>query len=124
MTLTAEGKRRIDRWREELPRHFYRALGAVNMAGFTTTAQLTAEEAHRHTFHPTPPGTRWGAKWEYGWFRGEVVLPEEGKGRRIVLSVDVGAESIVFICGGHFLGGRGQALRRVLHRRGDYRCHA
>ena len=99
MTLTAEWKRRIDRWREELPRHFYRALGAVNLAGFTTTAQLTAEQARTHTFHATPPGTRWGAKWEYGWFEGEVVLPAEGAGRRIALKVDVGAESIVFVDG-------------------------
>ena len=45
MALTLEWKRRIDRWREELPRHFYRPLGSVELAGFVTLEQLTPVEA-------------------------------------------------------------------------------
>jgi len=99
MALTLEWRHRIDRWREELPRHFYRPLGAVDLSGFVTVDQLTAEEALEGDFKPMPPGTEWGAKWEYGWFKGQVELPSEAAGERIVLAVDVGAESAIFVDG-------------------------
>ncbi len=99
MPLTMEWKRRIDHWRRELPKHFFRPLGHVDLSGFVTKEQLTPEQALQGTFEPMPAGTAWGAKWEYGWFRGEFVLPEEARGQRIVLCPDVGAESIVFING-------------------------
>lgn len=100
MALAMEWKRRIDRWRQELPRHFYRPLGTLDLDGYTTQEQLTPEQALQGAFRPLPPGTPWGAKWEYGWFRGQVVLPEEARGQRIVLRVDVGAdESLVFVNG-------------------------
>ena len=99
MTLTLEWRHRIDRWRQELPRHLYRSLDTVDLSGFTTTEQLSTEEALSRDSTPTPPGTPWGAKWEYGWFRGQVVLPDEASGRRIVLKVDVGAESAVYVDG-------------------------
>ena len=99
MSLTIEWRRRIDNWRKELPHHFYRALGTVDLEGFTTTDQLTADEALDGPFEPTPTGTRWGAKWEYGWFKGKIVLPEEAAGQRIALKIDVGAESALFING-------------------------
>ena len=89
MALTTEWRRRIDRWCEELPRHFYRPLGTVHLSGFTTAAQLTADEALEGDFQPTPPGTEWGAKWEYGWFKGAIVLPEETADKRIVLKAEV-----------------------------------
>jgi len=99
MALTIEWRRRVDNWRKELPRHFYRALGAVELSGFVTTEQLTAEEALARSFAPMPPGTDWGAKWEYGWFRGQLTLPDEAAGERIALRIDVGAESIIFVDG-------------------------
>ncbi|MBN1977337.1 MAG: alpha-mannosidase [Anaerolineae bacterium] len=99
MSLTLEWRHRIDRWREELPRHFYRPLEIVEFSGFVTTDQLTAKEASRGDFYPMPAGTPWGAKWEYGWFKGDVLLPEQAAGHRVVLKVDVGAESAVYLNG-------------------------
>jgi alpha-mannosidase len=99
MSLTVEWRRRIDRWREELTRHFYRPLGPVDLCGFVTAEQLAAGEALSGHFEPMGPGTEWGSKWEYGWFQGQVDLPEEAAGRRIVLALDVGAEAAVFIDG-------------------------
>jgi hypothetical protein len=63
--------------------------GPVETTGFVTTEQLAPEEALGREFKPMPPGTRWGAKWEYGWFRGEVVLPGEAEGERVVVRPDV-----------------------------------
>jgi alpha-mannosidase len=95
--LTPEWRRRIDNWRNELKNHFYRELGKVPLSGFVTRDQLSVDEACRFGFRPTPPGTEWGAKWEYGWFRGEVVLPEAAEGRRICFMPDVGAEGAVYV---------------------------
>ena len=97
--LTIEWRRRIDNWRREVPYHFYRPLDQVELKGFVTTDQLTVDRATAGPFQPMPPGTHWGAKWEYGWFAGQVTLPEEARGKRIALVVDVGAESAVYVNG-------------------------
>ena len=112
MALTIEWRRRIGRWREELPRHFYRGLGTVPLSGFTTADQLTADQALGGDFQPMPPGTRWGAKWEYGWFKGEVVLPQGAAGQRMVLKIDVGAESAIFV-NGRLAGAKDRHHREV-----------
>ncbi|MHB0858230.1 MAG: alpha-mannosidase [Anaerolineae bacterium] len=99
MALTLEWQRRIQNWRNELPNHFYRPLDIVELEGSLTMEQWTYAQAMKAPFRPMPVGTPWGAKWEYGWFIGEVVLPEAAAGRRIALRIDVGAESAVYING-------------------------
>jgi alpha-mannosidase len=99
MALNLEWRHRLDVWRAELPRHFYRPLGKVELQGFVTLEQLTPEAALAREFSPMAAGTAWGAKWEYGWFKGELVLPEEAGGERIVLAVEPGSESIIFVNG-------------------------
>lgn len=99
MSLTIEWRNRIEHWRREIKNHFYRPLGAVEMTGFTTLEQLSAETAMKGDFQPMPPGTKWGKKWEYGWFQGAVTLPPEAAGKRIVLRVDAGGESAVYVNG-------------------------
>jgi alpha-mannosidase len=59
-----------------------------------------------------PAGTPWGGKWEYGWFRSRVALPEEAKGQRVALRVDVGGESLVWI-DGRIAGARDDFHREV-----------
>ncbi len=99
MALTLEWRRRIENWLKELPNHFYRPLGEVKLEGFTTLEQLSPAQALTGPFVPFAPGTTWGAKWEYGWFKGQVVLPAEAAGKRIALRLDTGGESAVFING-------------------------
>jgi alpha-mannosidase len=99
MTLNPEWLHRVNRWRDELPRQFYQPLGNVPVSGFTTFDQLTQDEALKHSFTPMPVGTAWGAKWEYGWFKGELTLPEAAVGKRIALGVEVGGEGVVFVNG-------------------------
>src|SRR5689334_4586707 len=97
--VTGEWRTRAGHWRDMLWKICYRPLGALALRGFATAEQLTAEQALRREFQPMPPGTPWGAKWEYGWFAGELTLPEEAAGRRIVLRADAGAESLVWVNG-------------------------
>lgn len=99
MVLNLEWRHRFLPWRDELPRHFYRPLGSVALEGFVTMDQFTPNEAQQQSFIPMPPGTPWGSKWQYGWFRGTFELPPEAAGERIVLSPNPGAESIIFING-------------------------
>ncbi|MGC9468578.1 MAG: alpha-mannosidase [Anaerolineae bacterium] len=99
MALTLEWRHRFESWRAELPRHFCVPLGTIELQGFTTRAQLTPAEALAGDFRSMPPGAPWGTKWEYGWFKGELTLPQAASGERIVLALDVGAESIIFVDG-------------------------
>lgn len=99
MALTEEWRHRIERWRNVLIENLYYPLGSIEQSGYATTAQLTAEEALAGNFQATPPGTRWGAKWEYAWFKGEITLPEAASGERIVVRLNPGGESLVWING-------------------------
>ena len=64
--MNVEWKRRIDRWRDVMGTMLYSPLGSIDFKGFTTLKQLSVEEAQRGSFGEMPPGTLWGAKWEYG----------------------------------------------------------
>ena len=99
LPFSKEWGSRIKSWMIELLNHFYIELGIIELSGFTTMDFLTYDEAVKKTFSPMPSGTKWGAKWEYGWFKGAITLPNEALGRRIVVKVDTGAEGIVFVNG-------------------------
>ena len=90
MSLDKEWRPRLDHWRLDLQARYYRPLSAVDLPGHLTMKQLSEEEAAKKRFRPMPPGTGWGKKWEYCWFRGTVRLPKEAKGKRIVLVPNVG----------------------------------
>jgi alpha-mannosidase len=102
--LNSEWLDRIDRWLREIKLHFYRKLADVELSGFTTMEQLTPVQAAKGKFRPMPAGTRWGAKWEYAWFKASLKLPPEAKGQRIVFrptpfAHEWGMEGLVFVDG-------------------------
>lgn len=99
MVLAEERQQRIKIWLEELKHHMFRKLSDVQFSGFMTTEHLSLEEALKKEFTPMPSGTPWGAKWEYGWFVAEVILPEEAEGKRIFLRPDVGGEMLLWVNG-------------------------
>jgi alpha-mannosidase len=101
MALTIEWRDRINTWRNELKRHRYRKLGTLALNGFTTFDHLPVQAAAKRRFKPMPIGTRWGAKWEYGWFKCRVTVPKSAEGKRIALKAGTGGsgESLVFLNG-------------------------
>ncbi|MCS6906582.1 MAG: glycoside hydrolase family 38 C-terminal domain-containing protein [Anaerolineales bacterium] len=100
MALTPEWRRRIQLWEKALWNACYRPVQPLLLEGFVTTEHLTPQQAARRTFRPMPPGTPWGAKWEYGWFRTSVVLPPETQGKRVVVRLNPGGvEGLVWING-------------------------
>ena len=99
MELAAERIARINIWLEELKQHLFERLEVVTFTGFTTKRHLTLDEALRQEFSPMPQKTRWGEKWEYGWFQAEIVLPKEAEGKRIYLHPEVGKEMLIWVNG-------------------------
>ncbi len=88
MSLTKEWLNRVTHWDNALWQICYEPLGTLELSGFVTRKQLSYEQALKHNFHPMPVGTPWGAKWEYGWFKCDLTLPEKAAGRRIVLCMN------------------------------------
>ncbi len=99
MALTREWRARIERWRRVLATQFYEPLGDVELSGFTTLDHLAPEQAAGGSFEPMPPGTRWGGKYEYGWFKARVTIPEEAAGCIVRAEIEPGAEKLVFLDG-------------------------
>lgn len=102
MVLNPEWRRRVENWHKVMPSMFFRPLGNVSFQGFVTQEQLTAAQVLKRKFAPMPAGTAWGAKWDYGWFKGSVTLPKEAAGERIAMRVDVGGEAAIMINGLNF----------------------
>ncbi|MFW6132553.1 MAG: alpha-mannosidase [Planctomycetota bacterium] len=97
MSLTSEWRSRVDTWLTELERHLYCPLGEVELDGFTTSEQLGVDDAAGREFRPMPVGSRWGRKWEYGWFRCRVTVPPEADGERFVLFPGLDGETLTYI---------------------------
>ena len=109
MVLGSEWKDRLRSWTTELTKHFYHKLGSVDFEGFTTTDQLTPNEAQRGSFEPRLVGSSWGGeKFQYAWFRGRLTAPAEAAGQKLVLQHGLGgAGGLVFVNGkarGHLSG--------------------
>ena len=99
MKLGRQWDERLKIWDEAFGKLIYTELGSLAVDGFTTYDQLTLKEAASHDFRPFSPGTSWGRKWEYGWFRTEVILPEESVGKRIMVHIGTGPEMLVYVNG-------------------------
>lgn len=107
--MTLEWRKRIEQFMRETKVCVFRELGPIEFEGLVTDQSLTPEEALKRSFKPMPEGTKWGAQWEYGWFRATVSLPEAAENHRIQLVLDPGGESMVYVngvaAGGNWHGG-------------------
>ena len=90
---------RLKAWIEELRRHVSAPASELSFEGFTTFEQLTPEEAKKVPRRPFPPGTAWGACWEYGWFFCSIPHLNGYEGKRLVLSGGSGGEQLVYVNG-------------------------
>lgn len=99
MSLTPEWNSRIWRWREELKKHMFRPVMPVAMEAYFAYDHIPYEKAVKGPFKPIAPGTKWGRKWEYGWFRSTVTIPASLKGECVELKYEPGGESLAFVNG-------------------------
>lgn len=97
--MNAEYKDRVEHWIRTLKADFYEPLGEIPFAAHTTMEQLPFSEAGQLDYQPVEPGWKWGKTFEYCWLKGEIVLPKEAEGEKIVLDLQPGFESCVFVNG-------------------------
>ncbi len=114
MALTLEWRHRIKAWRHELAKHFYKVIEPVALEGAFTKEHLQLSEAFKYLeFSPIAPGTPWGSKWEYGWFKSAFTIPDFVEGEMVALMLDTGSESSVYINGD--VAGAIDEYHKVIH---------
>ena len=100
--MHSEWQRRLAHWQHTLQMDFYFPLGSIDVESFFTTEHLTPEEAQSRHFEPMSAGTTWGHSYEYCWMHSKVILPLNAAGKRIVMDLNTGGETTVFINGKAF----------------------
>lgn len=100
--MNAEWRDRVKHWTRTLKDDFYQPLGEISWEAFQTMDLLSPQEASKNSFVPVNPGFTWGHTWEYCWFKGKVTLPDAAEGERIVLNLNPGGESCLFVNGKEF----------------------
>ena len=95
---------------EALKSDLYHPLGEIHLEGFLAPADLTLEEAELHERDPWPAGTVWGKPWDYAWMFGSFTVPEVARGERIVMDLNPGGESVLFVNGRVFGARRGDRM--------------
>ncbi len=99
MNIGRQWADRLNIWAQQLPRHYFVPMSQLSMSYFTTMEHLRFEEAAQGSFCPAPAGTKWGKKWEYGWFRTELTVPEAAQGQRLVFTLNTAEEMLVWVNG-------------------------
>lgn len=100
--MHSEWQGRLEHWLRTLKDDFYEPLGEISWEAFRTMDYLTLEEAKAKAFEPVSAGFTWGNIWEYCWFKSTVCLPDKAKGQRIVMDLQPGGESTLFVNGKSF----------------------
>lgn len=95
--MHAEWTGRLRHWLKTLKEDFYKPLGDIEWSIYQTMKQLSLEEAKKQKFQPVTQGYTWGEKYEYGWLKGSITLPQAAEGERIVLNLSPGGESTIFV---------------------------
>lgn len=99
MNIGRQWNDRLRIWAEQFPKHYYRKYAPVPVSYFTTMEHLPFEQAAEGPFVPAPVGTKWGKKWEYGWFCTQIVIPRELEGERVVFTLNTAEEMLVWVNG-------------------------
>ena len=100
--MHSEWKVRIQNWINVLKQELYQPIGEITWTAHKTKEYLTPEQALQAEFEPVTPGYTWGETWEYCWFKGTVTIPEGVDGKRIVMNLNPGGESTIFVNGQAF----------------------
>lgn len=99
MNVGRQWEDRLRIWSEQFEKHYRRKALSLELRYFTTMERIPYERAAEGPFLPAPVGTRWGKKWEYGWFRAQVRIPEALAGQRLALTLPAAPELLVWVNG-------------------------
>ncbi len=99
MNIGSQWNDRLRIWAEQFPKYYYRKAAALSVSYFTTMEHIPFEQAAQGHYAPAPVGMKWGRKWEYGWFRTQLMIPEELAGKRVVLTLNTAEEMLAWVNG-------------------------
>lgn len=99
MNIGRQWNDRLRIWAEQFPKHYYQEYAPISVSFFTTMEHLSFDDAVQGEYLCAPVGTRWGRKWEYGWFRTQIIIPEELNGKRVVFTLNTAEEMLVWVNG-------------------------
>ncbi len=118
--LSSEWQGRLNHWIRTLKMDLYEPLGEIRWDLYRTMEELSLEEAcAAGPYEPVEKGTSFGFTYEYGWLRSTIVMPEKAKGSRIVLNLEPGGESTIFVNGRAFGTYRADWVREKHHYMAD-----
>lgn len=100
--MKSEWRDRLKHWIRVLKEDFYEPLGEIQWQERRVWDHLSLEEALNGSFEKVSPGYTWGYTWEYCWFKGQVIIPREAEGKRIVMDLQPEGETTIFVNGQSF----------------------
>ncbi len=74
----------------------YRTVSEVRLEA-AETAEHYRVPPDALSFRPAPVGSKWGQHWNSVWFRGDIEIPRELRGRRVFYRHRYGGERLLFI---------------------------
>ncbi len=95
---------------DALAADLYHPLGEIALEGFSAPSVLNLREAETYPREPWPAGTPWGMPWDYAWMFGRFTVPEEARGERIIMDLNPGGESVLYVNGKVFGARRGDRM--------------
>ncbi len=113
--MNNEQRMQLDHVIDALAADLYHPLGTLSFEGFRAAGELTPEEAAKRKRRPYREGEHWGEPRSYAWFFAEFTLPEEARGERVVMDLNPGGESTVFLDGKPFGTRRGDSVAHPHH---------
>lgn len=99
MNIGRQWEDRLRIWADQFDKHYLSDSMPLEVSFFTTMEHLPLSQAEQGVFRPAPAGTKWGSKWEYGWFRTSFTVPACWENQRLVLLLPVGEEMLVWVNG-------------------------
>jgi alpha-mannosidase len=99
MGLTPEWHTRVKQWIDTLKRQVYLPLERIDLEYAGTIEHLRPDQAESLAFEKIEPGSRWGKPWQYTWFRASIIVPKEAAGKRLVVDLRTGGDSLIFVDG-------------------------
>ena len=100
--MNIEQREQLELVLKALQRDFYHPLGDIAFSGFRAEETLTLKQAAEHARQPMPEGTFLTVPWGYAWLFADITLPEAARGERIVMNLNPGGESTLFVNGRTF----------------------
>jgi alpha-mannosidase len=100
--MHSEWRGRIDHWMRTLKDDFYEPVGEMHWEAARTMEELSFDKLDSLTFAPVETGFTWGKLWEYCWFKTSITLTESVVGKQIVMNLNPGGESTLFVNGKSF----------------------